>query len=385
MPMTWQGPKLPPGVSATPGTPKKDGSVTWYFYHKPTKTKLLQQPGTTAFEREVARAAAGGEFVPVIKPENLSDICDKFERSTDHTNCAATTRLNRERVLKDVRVRWGNFTNAAMSDKRWRGDIRDWRDSMKATPSMADYSIQTLQRVIAWAYEGGSVDVNHTLRIKRLSDMRPREGMGLTSKQIDALFAVGGEDEIQLFKFALYTGMRKADLCRVEWSNMDEDGVIKWLHTKTAKTTKAVSFYPTTVLTPLDNLIRSLPRRNSTNCMLTTRTGIPWSPWNIGLRWQRWLERAGLKPTAENPNVPNADIHFHDIRRQCIQNMLEANCTNAQSASISGHRITDGADAGGFGIYAARSLALAEQAYKKLDLYMTPASNNKKVVNLRRK
>lgn len=384
MPTKWQGPKLPPGVSATPKE-KADGSVAWYFYHKPTKTRLLQQPGTPAFEREAARAAVGGEIAPVVKPETLSDICDKFERSTDHTKCAASTRLNRERVLKEIRRRWGNFENAALSDKRWRGDIRDWRDSMKDTPSMADYSIQTLQRVIAWAYEGGAVDVNHTLKIKRLSEMRPREGKGLTTKQIDALLAVGGDDEIQLFKFALYTGMRKADLCRVKWSHMDEGGAIRWLHGKTAKSTKAISFYPTAILTPLADLLRSLPRRNSTDCMLTTRTGIPWTVWNIGRRWQEWLERAGLKPTEENPDVPNADIHFHDIRRQCAQNLLEADCTNAQSASITGHQVADSSDAGGFGKYAARSLVLAEQAYRKLEIYLAPVPTSKKVVGIRQR
>lgn len=383
----WSGPKLPPGVSAT-AKPKSDGTVSWYFYHRApetkVRTKLTQEPGP-AMDREVRRLTSAPAVAIVVKPETLADICDLFEASNDHKKCALTTRLNRERVLQEVRRRWGNFENKHLSDKRFRGEIRDWRDEMSDTPSMADYSIQTLQRVVFWAWDGGKIDIDQTKRIKRLSEMRPREGKGLTSKQIEALLATGAPDEIMLFKFALYTGMRKADLCRVKWSDIDENGCIEWLHTKTAKSTKATSFYPTTALVALAAVVEACPRRNETDCLLTTHTGIPWTTWNIAARWYAWLERAGLRPAGDEDEVEDADIHFHDIRRQCIQNLIDAGCTNAQAASISGHQVAEAGEVGGFGKYATRSQTLAEEAYRKLEIYLTPVPTSKKVVGIRQK
>lgn len=371
--MKWSGPKLPPGVSAT-SKRLSDGSVTWYFYHKTTRTRIEGEPGTAAFNRQAQRA----DHVvpqPAVKRETLSDLCDLFEKSPEHADCAPKTRLTRETIFKQIRHRWGEYEGRHMSVRQFRGEIFDWRDEFSATPAMADKNVSTLQRLISWAYDRGKLEYDHSKKIPRLANKRSREGCGISPEEDAKLLATGKPDEIRLYKFARLTGIRKSDLCRVSWDDMDADGWIEWLHSKTAKTTKATSYYPTFAIPQFKQLIEEMPRRNETDRMLTIDAGIPWTVHNINCRWYLWLERAGLL---------DADIHFHDIRRQCVQDLLDADCTNAQAASISGHSIGNSGD-GSFEVYTKRSRGLAHAAYRKLAAHLNPEVSGENVEWIRKK
>jgi integrase len=384
--MKWQGPKLPPGVSATPGKPKADGSVSWYFYYKPTKTKLLQTPGTPAFEREVQRAAGAGAE-PVVKVETLSDICDGFEKSVEHKRCEPYTRLTRERVLEKIRFRWGEYTAAQLSDRRFRGEIKEWRDTMFDTPNMADKSVQTLQRVMWWAYDGGKIQYDHSKKIGRLSAKQPRAEKVVTPEQEVALLACATPADRRFYLLARYTALRESDLCILKWSDIGADGFIEWLHSKTKKTTKARSYYAPFALPPLRALLDEMPRfsiypsNEPSDLILSTDTGRALTPKNLKYRWAAWCARA----QALNPTLDFSDIHFHDLRRTTNQDLLNAGCTNAEAASITGHRVSDSADGAGgsFEIYASRSRALGEAAYRKWASRLVAASTDKKVVPFR--
>ena len=275
--------------------------------------------------------------------------------------------------MKLIRDRWGEYENRHLSDRRFRGEIFDWRDEMAATPAMADKSVQTLQRLISWAYNRGKVDYDHTKRIELLAEKRPREGKGIGPGPEAALLATGAPDEIRLYRFARMTGIRKSDLCRLKWTDIDAEGWLEWRHSKTRDTTKATSYYPTFALPALKKLLDETPRINE--FIFNTHTGTPWTAVNIDQRWFAWRIRAG---------VVGDDIHFHDTRRQCIQDLLEADCTNAQAASISGHTIADSSD-GSFEVYTQRCRRLALSAYRKLAVFLRPAPTDKKIVHLRPK
>lgn len=371
--MKWSGPNLPPGVSAT-AKRLSDGTIRWHFYHKATRTKLEGEPGTAAFERQAQRASRAPAPV-IVKRETLADLCDLFEKSPEHAKCTPKSRIAREAIFKQLRQRWGEYEMRHLAVRQFRGEIFDWRDEFSAKPAMADKNVSTLQRLISWGYDRGKIEYDHSKKIPRLAEKRPREGCGISPEQEAKLLETGKPDEIRLYLFARMTGIRKSDLCRVSWSNLDDDGWIEWLHSKTAHTTKATSFYPTFALPALKNLIDEMPRRNSTDRILTIDAGIPWTVSNINCRWYLWLERAGLE---------DANIHFHDIRRQCVQDLLDADCTNAQSASISGHSIAEHGD-GSFGVYTKRSRELALAAYRKLAAYQSPDVPGENVQWIRRK
>ena len=323
-------------------------------------------------DREVHRLTSAPVPAVVVKPETLSDICDLFEKSYEHTKCSTLTQHHRETALKIVREKWGNFQRGALSDRRFRGDVLSWRDEMMATPSMADLNIQSMQRLMAWAYDRGKVEFNHLTRIPPLAEKQRRAEKGVTAAQHEALLATGSPDEIRLYLFARYTAMRRADLCLVQWSDIAADGWLQWMHSKTKKTTKAVSFYPTFALPQLARLLDEIPRVGPH--ILTTHTGRQWTGENINNRWQAWKLRAKLV---------DADLHFHDLRGQCIQDMVDADCTVPQAASISGHAVA-GTNVGSFSAYAARSRPLALAAYTKLASYLDTEASSKKVVRLRR-
>lgn len=355
---------LPPGVSATPKR-LSDGSVRWYLYYKPTKTRLFEQPGTKAFSIEVSRAS---HTAPSIEKVTVSSLCDLFEKSPEHKGTGAITRHQRETFMKVIRERWGDLEARHVSDRRFRGQIMDWRDELGDTPAKADKAVRAIQRLLTWAYDRGKIEYDHSKGIGGLSEDKPRDGKGITPEHERALLACSLPHERELFLFALYTTIRQSDLTLVSWHHMDDGGWIVWKHSKTKKSTGAISFYPVFALPAMRDLVGDLSR--CTTFMLTTEQAHPWSASNIRAVWVKWKERAGLK---------DEDIHFHDIRREGINRLLAAGCTEAEAASISGHAIGEGS---ALGAYADRSRALALSAYRKLAASMAPAPNGGKVVRL---
>ena len=364
MTIKYSGPKLPAGVSATPKR-KADGTVVWYFYHKETRTRLLTEPGTTAFEREAARA--GRTEPEVIRPLTLNDLCDEFEDSPEHKGCALATRSKREFNLIAIRKKWGHYPVARLSDRHFRGEIISWRNSMSDFPGKADQAVHTIQRVLSWAYDSVKIDYNHGQRIGRLSKKRPRAGRGITEKQEAALLACARPHERWIYLMALYTTIRQADLARLRWRDLDDEGWLTWGHTKTKGSSNAIGFYPVFALPAFKSLIEELPE--TCEHMLTTTRGKRWaSGASIRLLWGRWLVRAGLD---------KEDIHFHDIKREGINRLLRAGCTDSEVSSISGHTLGQGS---ALGEYADRCRELALSAYTKLAAHMNKPKADPKII-----
>lgn len=365
--MQWSGPKLPPGVSATPGKPRKDGSVAWYLYHKATRTKLYAAPGSKELDREVAQAERTGAPA-ALEIITMPTICDLFENSQEHKRKAASTRRTREHYFKMIRDRFAEYEPRHMADRQFRGDIMDWRDELADTPAAADALVSAIQRLMSWAYDRGKVDYDHTKRIAKLAKSKPRDGKGVSVDQEAALLDCAEPHERSLYLFAMYTLIRQSDLALIGWEHMNEAGWLRWQHTKTLHSSEAISLLPTTALPALDALIKDLPRTGEH--MLLTKTGVQWKAVNIRYVWAAWKVRAGLA---------DQDIHFHDIRREGINRLFRAGCTEAEVSSISGHVFgTQSA----LGDYADISYQLALSAYRKLDRAMTRPAGGADVIPL---
>lgn len=365
--MQWSGPKLPPGVSPTPGKPKKDGTVVWYLYHKPTKTRLYAEAGSRELDREVAQAERSGVGA-ALELVTMSTICDLFENSQEHRSKAPRTRKAREHYFELIRDRFGEYEPRHLADRQFRGDILDWRDELADTPAAADALVSAIQRLMSWAYDRGKVDYDHTKRIAALSKSKPREGRGVTAAQEEALLDCAMPHERHLYLFAMYTLLRQSDLAKVTWEDLNGAGWLRWKHTKTLHSSGATSLLPTTALPALDALIKELPRTRPE--MLLTVTGVQWKAVNIRYVWAGWKVRAG---------IADQDVHFHDIRREGINRLFRAGCTEAEVSSISGHVF---GTSSALGDYADTSYQLALSAYRKLDRAMNQPVGGADVIPL---
>jgi integrase len=238
-----------------------------------------------------------------------------------------------------------------LNHRKIRGEFYTLRDKHSDLPHRADKLMNTLRRILGWAYDRAKLDVNHALGIERLVPSSQSRAEHIWLPEHEArLFSVVLPDMVRLYWFALYTVLRQGDICAIEWPQFDG----RWLTVrpgKTAKSTGVVVHLPVFRLPPLAALIEQLPRNGK--MMLVTDNGMPWHVDNVRTRFSRATRQAGLR---------EIDLTFHDIRGTGITRMQEAGCTDAETAAISGHAIGRGSK---LGDYTARTRRLAENAYAK--------------------
>lgn len=252
-------------------------------------------------------------------------------------------------IIED-RIGW--MALPELNDRRSRAKFYALRDEFADTPSKADKIMNVLRRLLSWGYERGSVEVNHAVKIAHLvpSAKSRRDYVWLPEHEA-AFLAVATPEVANLFRFALYTGLRQADICAVRWSDFDG----QWLVVKPSKTAHSTAVeihFPVFALPPFAELVAGLSR--ASEFMLTTdHAGQPWTTENVKKLWRRTVTAADLA---------ESELRFHDIRGTTVTRLFDAGGSEAEVASISGHAIGGGTM---LRSYAARTRTLALNAYRK--------------------
>eukprot|EP01037_Dinobryon_pediforme_P020473 gene20473-21107_t len=122
---------------------------------------------------------------------------------------------------------------------------------------------------------------------------------------------------MQVFKFALATGMRRGEVLSLQWSNVD-------IINRTA-------FLPITK----NGDCRTVPLSTAALMVLNERRGsdtasdlvFPISPNAVRLSWERIKKRAGI-----------LNLRFHDLRHEAISRFFELGLSVPEVALISGHK-----------------------------------------------
>ena len=245
---------------------------------------------------------------------------------------------------------------ADLNNRNCRTSFYRVRDELCDTPNKADKLIDTLKGLLAWAYERNKIDVNHALAIPHLADSgKVRNDIIWIEDHEAIVYASFPNSLVEAFRFALFSAMRQSDMCALKWENY-KDGWITYTPNKTAGTTGVKVHLPVYALPPFQELVDGLSR--CSEYMLTTETGHPMEAENLRVRWRDALYRSDLK---------GEDLHWHDLRGTATTRLLEAGCTDAEVAAITGHSIGSGTK---LGDYAARSRQLALNAFQKWALWM---------------
>lgn len=252
----------------------------------------------------------------------------------------------------------GWMTRDDLEDPRARGEFYSLRDAHAGKPFKADKLVGVLCTLLAWGYERRKIAVNHAQGIERLVKGPQRADKIWSEEQIAALLAVADVDISRLVRFAVLTAARRGDIQTLDWS-MLRDG---WLTFTPRKTSKMIPppivRLPVRELAPLAALLDEIggPNPPASGPIFATATrALPWTTSNFAVRWRAMLARGGLR---------EADRHFHDLRGTAITRLLEAGCSDAETAAISGH-VMGGRTT--LRAYASRTDAMALAAFRKLN------------------
>lgn len=290
--------------------------------------------------RKVERQALG----------DLRNIFNQYSESPEFKRLVPEWRERKLWLFRLIEKDLGWMTAADLEDRLARTSFYELRDKYADLPHRADKMMQALASVLAWAYDRGKIAVNHAQRIKPLIDSRlsPHQEKEYTAEQEEMLLARLPRDLMRIFVLALYTGLRRGDLIALGPAALKRDGWLVCMPSKTSTTTRIEVHFPVFEMSPLAEIVRTLPRSGKT--LLTTDAGAEWDKTNLSQRWRRQMIKLEMD-----------GMRFHDIRHTTENRLAAAGCTEAERNAITGRPLA----AGSGRAYVARSRELALNAFRK--------------------
>lgn len=296
--------KLPKGVSLDRNWRTREAR---YYFRAPgrAKVRLRENPGTEAFDREVACARLGVAYEPAgaspkakvtLKRQHevgtVDWLLEQYKRRIKG-KINDTLLARRSTILEDVcdykfgDVRCGDLPYKDML----RRHVLDMRDELRETPGAQNEIVRAISALFSWAIENDieSVQSNPAAKIKLLYS-----GDGFHTwtveevQQYEAKHLAGTKARLMLH-LALYTGLRLNNLAILGRQHI-RDGLLTIRPGKTKKTSGVTVEIP--VLPELQKTIDESQVGNLT--LLVTEFGKPFSTKGLGNKMRDWCNEADL-------------------------------------------------------------------------------------------
>lgn len=305
--------------ASLPGLHKVTSKGRTYYYAWRGGPRIEAKPNTPEFHIEYAEACKA--HVKAKRAGKTFDtLCDEFMDSTDFTSLSAASQKAYRAYLKLAREEFGDADYEALQDPGMRGDIKEWRDKMAATPRKADYAWTCVARVLSFGKDRGRLKVNVCERGGRLYRADRNDNIW-TEEALSALFAVASFEVSAVVVVALWTGQRQGDILRLPWSAYDG----KRIRLRQSKGGIRVTV---PVGDELADVLALVPRRGPV--MLTNTHGMPWTSDGFRTSFGKACDAAGI-----------AGVTFHDLRGTAVTRMARAGSTEAEIAAVTGHATSD--------------------------------------------
>lgn len=126
-----------------------------------------------------------------------------------------------------------------------------------------------------------------------------------------------------IVEFAIATGMRREEICRIRWADLDAERRTVWVRDRKHPREKKGNDerVPLLAATGYDALaIIGRQRRRGDRIF-------PYRPESISMAFQRAIAELGIP-----------DLHFHDLRHEAVSRLFEAGLPIEHVALVSGHR-----------------------------------------------
>lgn len=289
--------KLPKGVIVDRDRHK---NVRLYFrVHGRPKVRLREEPGTKAFDDEVACARIGIPYEKKVAPAARKPGTPAKENSfhwlVQQYKQRAKNRLNPDQLARRVRL----LEEICESGKKRRGDlpykmmerkhVLEIRDTIRDTAGAQNNVVKTVSAMFGWAISVGLADRNPAIGIEHL-----HSGDGFHAWTVDEVrqyeerHPQGSKARLALH-LGLFTGLRLSDLATLGKQHI-RDG---WLYVRPGKTGKSSGVVvEIPVLAELQATIEATETGDLT--FLITDLGRPFTVNGLGNKMRQWCDQAGL-------------------------------------------------------------------------------------------
>jgi integrase len=296
-----------------------------------------------------------------ISPGTVAALVAEYKRSTHFQKRSAITRRDYARIMSSIVA---DFGATRVVDLK-RTDVISKHDAIGATrPASANAYVRVFSLLFTHALNSKSfrgVEYNPCAKIKKyeIGEYEPWPWAAV-------MFAKKHMRPYMWWAVALavYTGQRQSDCLRMGWPevgadkigvvlhaeqdtddeddldvNMSADDALRLICEETGvasdlsdfqqdKTRKRLWIPIHRDLREVLDAIKSSDRQAKT--ILTNQSGVPWQS-GFQASWRKELLRKELKP------LHALKLKFHGLRKTATIKLLEAGCTDAETAAITGH------------------------------------------------
>jgi len=274
-----------------------------------------------------------GEPEPAARPGTFAALIEVREQSPEWGSLAEGTREMWKRFHRVILEAWGgeqvrgvepkhvmalrnSFADIPPADPKLR---KKPLDDYNARPAAANNLIRCLSATLKWSIPLGWRSDNPCREVPMLPTGEGYEPW--TRREIEFFRKHARRDLWHAAALALYTGQRLGDVLAMRRSHIC-DGAIEVKQSKTGKAL-AVAIHP-----DLRAILAEMPRKSLH--LLTSTRGTPWAASGFKAVWQDEMNRRIFGPLRKRGRV------FHGFRKSAVVFLLEAGCTDAEVASITG-------------------------------------------------
>ncbi len=275
-----------------------------YYYWNPGRGTARQaervalpdpQAHPIRFDRELARLRGP---VNIVYPEDsVGDLVERYKNSGDFRGLAESTQTSYGIHLQRFQDIWGMLPARDLTGE----GVMTLRDSMAATPGMANHMLSVGRTLWGWASPLSIVDGNPFAGIAAL-ETGDNGHIPWPAWASDYVCKNAPVDLVRMVRLGLATCQRESDLIRMGPDHREGQGV--WCRPKKTRKKRKSFNIPLTAAdtlmldrwagTPMTfNAIRwKAPiARHRADVYLYSPRGKPYTTTSLQARWQRWLKR----------------------------------------------------------------------------------------------
>lgn len=251
----------------------------------------------------------------------FSSVVSRYRASPYFAALADSTKKNWRPWLDRIDDRFGKlYTRQFDRADKIRPAIRKWRGKWAATPRTADYGMQVLSRVLAYAVDPlGELGANPCEGVKQLYK-NSRADIIWTDDDLTRVKAQCSEEVRWAVDLAAHTGLRAGDLVRMAWSHVGEDAIIIKTGKSRGRTEAIVPLYD-----ELRTVLDGIPKRST--AVLTSSRKRPWNKDGLSSRFAEAKNKAWPEGT---------ELHFNDLRGTAATKFYVAGFTVREIAEMMG-------------------------------------------------
>ena len=321
--------------------------MQYFSYHpfRGTKRagKRVKLPGLPALpdgqpnpEWWAAYRLAAGEPAPAARAGTFGALIRAYKASPEWKQLSPRTEKEWTRHLNYVEGKWGELLVAGVEPKH----VLTLRDTRADTPADANNMLRALSAMFGWSSLRGWRPTNPCLRVPKL-----KGGEGWAPWPWDAIQHLHKHVTGHLWEtaaLALYTGQRMSDVLTMCWSDIDE-GLIAVVQAKTAKKLwipihkqlkPLLAALEARLRKRLKKAGRKLDLRTHHEPILLNSRGKPWTRDGFKASWAKELNAPAMAELRKRRLV------FHGLRKSAVVFLLEAGCSDAETAAITGQSRT---------------------------------------------